>query len=346
MHDEGNEPAAETKSTHSNSTLLEAQESTQDVVTAKIPKSEEVWTSSEDKKQVEPKSSADRQSTDRHSTSSSSESTCKSSKSSSSGGDRKTARPTIIEPVESVERRTSLNATDRRISVSSNCDSVCSEKVKTSGSDRSAPSSKPNMPTNDFSLRINKLRFIDESASSTALQSPAESMLHINAHFGSNRGQVFQHTHLNSYNVDRFANKNNASALNGSDGNGSSGRLVNNRLVKIHRQANVRSSSDTWCSDDSKSASQVLSNLSGEMLERKSHASSSTSQNAATAGASSSFLDAKLSNSHALERIMETNQGHLVADQVKKTARNGVSMQQDTEDDEEIKTIIMNNLLQ
>ena len=118
----------------------------------------------------------------------------------------------------------------------------------------------------DFGLRINKLRFIDDSASSTALTSPCESMSHL---YGFNKHvPQQQHKLLNSYaygsNNSQLSVSTSSSrtvsmapSTNGSCASTpvsiSNKAFINNQkrmLVPVQRQDNIKSSTETICSNE------------------------------------------------------------------------------------------------
>ena len=115
-------------------------------------------------------------------------------------------------------------------------------------------SPNPNVSNYDFGTRINSLRFIDDSASSTALTSPAESLNH--CFFGQQ-----QHRLLNSSNyknscpgsnstsssrtMSLSASTNVSSCCSTPIGTTNKRVSLTNREVNIKRQENVKSSTDT-----------------------------------------------------------------------------------------------------
>ena len=112
----------------------------------------------------------------------------------------------------------------------------------------------------DFGSRINKLRFIDDSASSTALTSPAESINHY--HLGQHQQQQ-QHRFLNSNNfkkngsnstsssrtVSLSVSTNNSSCCSTPLGSVTKRPSLTNRAVVIKRQENVKSSTENLSND-------------------------------------------------------------------------------------------------
>lgn len=117
---------------------------------------------------------------------------------------------------------------------------------------------------NEFNLRVNKLRFIDDSASSTALTSPAESMTHLYFNCSNNssfikKQQQQQHRLLGSSTSSSTSSSRTvslpASSCCSQSGSAQSTPVTNrairaNRVQSIQRQANVKSSTDTLCSEE------------------------------------------------------------------------------------------------
>lgn len=137
----------------------------------------------------------------------------------------------------------------------------------------------------EFSNRINRLRFIDDSASSTALTSPAESLLHLNYlhhHNNQNPHKMKQNNkHHHNQQQHKYLLSNTATTTSTSSsrtislpassqscsasstpqiGGYSSNRCNNTRVMammngptitgsSIQRQPNVKSSTDTLCSE-------------------------------------------------------------------------------------------------
>ena len=208
----------------------------------------------------------------------------------------------------------------------------------------------------DFSSRINNLRFIDDSASSTALTSPAESLSRL--YFGSanslNKQQQFQHRFLNNY------CSNNQNGIGGSSSTSSS-RTVSipassncsvsnsttstpnrsnrsNRLIQIQRQSNVKSSTDTLCSNssitnDCKMKSPLSTSSPIDMKPLKDQQTITDLNKAKLPSlltTSQQFQHENLTDNY---RIVHNNHNN----------KTQIAMV-DGEDDEEIKSIIMNNL--
>ena len=198
----------------------------------------------------------------------------------------------------------------------------------------------------DFSLRINRLRFIDDSASSTALTSPAESINNFFSHFNNNNNNINrqhkpqqQHNklHCNSglatlshHNSQLSVNTSSSRTISmvpsstnescaSTPGSGSIGAGLHlpssnskRMLVPIKRQENVKSSTETICSNDTHSLA------------------SSSATSATTKTENKQFQHELLENYRKPSTSVPHHHHH--------------HQQPDNEDDEEIKNIILNNL--
>ena len=206
----------------------------------------------------------------------------------------------------------------------------------------------------DFSCRINKLRFIDDSASSTALTSPAESLSHF--YFGSissmNKQQQLQHRLLNNYcspgnngtNGSTSSSRtvsmppssncslsNSSAASTPAMSNRSSRPSITNRLVQIQRQSNVKSSTDTICSN------------SDIILHHKMDHSKNECKVKSSPLSTSSPIETKCKNNCIIITTQQQFQHENLTSENYRTNKSG-HQSIDGEDDEEIKSIIMNNL--
>lgn len=214
------------------------------------------------------------------------------------------------------------------------------ERRKSSASSNQNDSSSGNASANtceeifDFNLRVNKLRFIDDSASSTALTSPAESINHI-YNFVNKTSHLPQQQHklLNSYN---FAGTSSQLSVSTSSSTSSSrtvsiapstsgssastpvsnssftNRQLNSTkrmLMPIQRQENVKSSTETLCSNEAEPLHKPVKHNESKQFQHE-------------------LLENYRNNNN------KSNSPH----------QQLLHQQQDNEDDEEIKNIILNNL--
>lgn len=263
--------------------------------------------------------------TSSYSSSSSSSSSCSCSGSAKSAATQ--ASTTVVNPVTTIDHRLSItstassttlptNALDAQAQIASaaaiksNLNSINTinnrykhfEKAKrnsinestttTTTTSSSAMTTTPKQttpqPVNEFCQRINRLRFIDDSASSTALTSPAESLNHLHICNGSMNGSVssltkkqLQHKYLNSSNYMHHVNTSTSSSrtvsLPASSACSQSGSASSTPAIKakrhfangIKRQSNVKSSTDTICSDKEVSSQHHSSDSTGKFIKNK-----------------------------------------------------------------------------
>lgn len=135
------------------------------------------------------------------------------------------------------------NPTEKRLSIVS---------LASESSTVSSRSEKKKIAQSEFNLRINQLKFIDESASSTAVTTPMGSTSHL---YWPKRQPQQQHKLLSSSSTS--SSRTISLPTSSTCSQTSSGQSTPKQILKpkrtssIQRQANVKSSTETLCSDAS-----------------------------------------------------------------------------------------------
>ncbi|CAF0956310.1 unnamed protein product [Brachionus calyciflorus] len=128
----------------------------------------------------------------------------------------------------------------------------------------------------EFNLRINHLRFIDDSATSTALTSPVGSITQLNIVKKSRQPQQ-QHKLLSSCSSTSSSRTISLTASSTSSGQSTPTQIPTRtkRISSIQRQANVQSSTETLCSDDTSQLQRQHELLTQNYLKEIKHRNSS-----------------------------------------------------------------------
>jgi hypothetical protein len=209
---------------------------------------------------------------------------------------------------------------------------------------------------NDFSLRINRLRFIDDSASSTALTSPAESLNHFYCPFVANTNRL---NHANNNDVDcvnitSINNKHRSSTASSSSSattTATTSTTSNSSSTSSSRTVSLPPSSNCSVSNSASSTPANEHRNIKLLANQKNVDSNSSSSDTLCSDESSSklLLNCQI-NKNVKQNIANSSKMVALSPQFDETKTENVPLLkqakslQDPEDDEEIKSIIMNNL--